>query len=88
MGLFTGASNLIGGLISIPVLPSEIPLAPTEGDCSTVPCSSGRGDFCTTVAAWEVVLPTSLWLTQKPFLSNSQSLLLFYGRGRAIFVEL
>lgn len=79
---------MISGLISIPVLPSEIPLAPTEGDCSTAPCSSGRGDFVTTVAAWQMVSPTSLRLTQKPFLSNSQSLLLIHGRGSAIFVKL
>lgn len=70
------------------MLPSEIPLAPAEGDCTTAPRSSVTGDFCTSVAAWEVVLPTSPLLTQKPFLGNSQSLLLFYGRGGAIFVEL
>lgn len=79
---------MICGLISIPVLPSEIPLAPAECDCTTAPCSFVRGDFCTSVAAWEVVLLTSPSLTQKPSLGNSQSLLLFYGRGGAIFVEL
>lgn len=48
-GLFTGASNLICGLISIPELPSEFHLAPTEGDCTTAPRFSVRGDFCTSV---------------------------------------
>ena len=44
--------------------------------------------LCTNIVAWKAVLTASLWLTQKAFLIHSQSLLLFYGRGSAIFVEL